>query len=106
MGAVLNSGTLTINSGNYSADNEEGNQINIWTYGGTLNINGGVFNSNTDSALHIDGAANVYITGGTFTGGECNSCVWCYGGSILRIDDGTFTSTSAYAVDLVRCSAV
>lgn len=100
LGAILNSGTLTINSGNFSADNEEGNQINIWTYGGTLNINGGVFNSNTDSAVNIEGAANVYITGGTFTGGEGNSCVLCCDGSILRIDDGTFTSTSGYAVSL------
>ncbi|MBR6073021.1 MAG: InlB B-repeat-containing protein [Bacilli bacterium] len=114
LAAITNEGTLTIAGGQYESvrdyaiSNDEGtmviNDINLvtsgclTTYGGSVTINGGYFETTSDRKTTLNVRGAVTINGGTFISPYSNTIDSdLYGG--LTINGGEIISTTGVAIN-------
>ncbi len=90
-----NGGTLTIENGTFSYDNDDDDHYGVYTTAGTTTINGGTFSGS--HGLFIE-HGQVTVKAGTFTG--TNNGVWVqetYNIDDVVIEDGKFSGTGTYS---------
>ena len=95
LGSIDNYGTLTIENGTFRGSLNS-NSTNIWNRsGGTMYINGGVFDTNPTQIATEDDSITV-INGGSFTSPWYPAVE---NGGNMTINGGNFTNTSCYTCD-------